>query len=268
MPAITTRFRNLTAAQQNLVRSEQITKTLDASLRYQTTIRSSQKQLQRDVIRAYYPLEPITIRYDIEYPLDLPQFSNYLKRVWHKLAGSNNKVESETGELWLTNTKDPPEPPGGEGEEQARKILMTDHTWFEFGTTTASPIATDLMFDCAEKQIFDAAPSKGARRLHIDLKIDLQKHRLVKMVTCENPFRIGDDRSTFSSLELIGRELSWSNFGKTEGQMSRIALRFSYDSANDFLYRFMRLSHGQTRAKITAATVGLSSATQKELESK
>jgi hypothetical protein len=54
-----------------------LSQTLDSEHK----LAQDQKQLQLQSIRSFYPLEPITILYQVEYPMDQPAFAAYLKRV-------------------------------------------------------------------------------------------------------------------------------------------------------------------------------------------
>lgn len=199
---------SLAQGQQTLANTHRLATSLSTSLAEQQDLILLQRSLQRNVMRAYYPLEPVVLEYEIEYCTDDHWLREYIKRI-QSLAvdDDDNKYHTwditQRGGQWL---------PGNEGDEaNLRKTLLEDNLTFVFNTP-----------DQAHSLQFVSAPTTpeytGPGPIHppigklfqlVTLDVNFRVGLLRKHVRCENPIRVGNDWRAISSVDLIGRNITW-----------------------------------------------------------
>lgn len=218
----------LNSAERNRERQEKLTNRLE-NVSFQS-------------IRQYYPLEPIAIVFELEYSMDDPALSSYVKslkeKIYHYLVAAregrgktSRDLDDEKGVFNLFAEKD-----WLPTERIARFNLLSDSTTFSF---QREDTGSDIRFISAkegEEKVLVSLPQKGNPKQKISLYADFRERVFVKEVSSQNPLRIGTDISSISSLDLIGRKLKWSP-GKSilpaeanvPWRLKRVGFIFPYD---------------------------------------
>ncbi len=211
---------------QTLVDQENSTRTLSGissglgqTLDSEHQLAQEQKRLQLESIRPFYPLEPIKILYQVEYPMDQPAFAVYLKRITS--GSTQSKLSVGDPSRFFTDDAvylEKGQMPGTlNGEEVAENALVFAEMRFNFTDGTASSqvpeIEYDSMPDYRTQQVHDAyathPESKWPTKRSIQLWADFHNRVFVEEVTCENPLRFGSDLLAFSRVDLVGKTLRW-----------------------------------------------------------
>jgi len=247
-----------------------IFETIKSSLEEQKSIINEQKQSQKQTMRAYYPLEPIKIFYEVTYPMDQEYLKEYTERVQRSIATylrkaregrgrTDDDLRSEKGIFFIKNIDSTFLPHWNDaGERKACDTLLTDFTIFKF----ESPQKKSILFNSASKHLSEVIVKltpKGPIKQTIELHADFTDRIFIKSVICENPFRTGDDLLPISSIDLVGRTLTWEseNFGSKENSMiSKIGLEFQYDY-DDECNRYMLPDKNENFIIIKSPDVGL-----------
>ena len=218
----------LDSAKRNEARQEKLTHRLE-NISYQS-------------VRQYYPLQPISILFELEYPMDQPALSGYAKEVQSQIVSflkkqRNGRVETRDDlsnekvnfnitnmEEWMPKSRVP------------TFNLLSDNTVFDFSTPKSDSSIKLLSAKEGEQNIFVSLPTKGNPSQEIGLYADFQKRIFVKEVKSVNPLRMGKDISSISALDVIGRELSWSQSttilpeeANAQWSLRKIGFAFSYD---------------------------------------
>jgi hypothetical protein len=146
--------------------------------------------------------------------------------------------------------------------ERVAMQLLEDNTAFTFRKGGA-----DLRFLSTSEGIADAIVTMkryGQISQRIELSADFARRMFLKTVVCRNPVRTGSDVVSVSSLDLIGRKLTWDQGVVTdlEWKLTAFALRFSYDygfgqNGGDLPASRNVVVAGQQAATVTADNVGL-----------
>ncbi len=82
-----------------------------------------------------------------------------------------------------------------------------------------------------EAAIIVTMRKQGELQQKVELLADFKKRVFVKRVWCQNLVRLGDDNTSFSSVDLVGRTLSWDAGTVTplKWSLTSLFMRFSYD---------------------------------------
>ncbi|HJP93531.1 MAG TPA: hypothetical protein VJ875_16345 [Pyrinomonadaceae bacterium] len=261
---------------ENLSQSRDIARNMATSLDTQRSLLASQGRIQRQVVRAYYPLEPLTMFYELEYPMDQPALRKYADRVradivrWlrHERGDrgtTTDDLHDEDIEFILTAQTQKWKPGDADGEESASKELLRDYTSFQFRqnenpgdrTIVFSSIPADL------QGVFVTMPSKGSIKQEIEVRADFLRRVFIKVVRSDNPIRTGNDTLAVSALDLVGRELTWRTFGEAYlkpgpiWHLTRVAFKFPNDYDQSKHLRYITVAQGVESVQITASAVGL-----------
>lgn len=116
--------------------------------------------------------------------------------------------------------------------ERTALPLLGDDTRFHYRDGHAQE--KDLQLLSTSKDIADAIITMrrhGDISQRIELSADFDRRLFVKSVLCRNPVRTGSDVTSVSSLDLIGRQLSWEPDGGGDLSSALVSfdMRFSYD---------------------------------------
>lgn len=262
----------LEGQRQNLSQSRDIAHNMAATLETQRTLLTAQGRVQRQVVRAYYPLEPLTVFYVLEYPMDQPAVAKYADRVradivrYLREVRENRKYTSddlhdEDLEFVLTSSRDKWKPGDADGEERAKYELLDDHTSFEFSQKDDKE-AKELIFSSVPASYQEAIvtmPRKGSIKQKIELRADFKRRVFIKDVRCDNPVRTGNDTLAMSALDLVGRTLAWKSPVDPHPiwQLKAFALKFPNDYDDSQSRRYITIAQGVGSLTITASDVGL-----------
>jgi len=193
-------------------------------------------------LRGNYPLEPLELEFTIEYSMDQPQIRGYAERLrgdivsYLRKARENRRQTSEslTDEKVLFVVSNQPEwQPRMTDTERLARQLLEDNTEFHFRKHGASR-DNDLRLLSTSRGIADAIVTMkhhGEISQKIKLCADFSRRVFVKSVLCRSPVRTGSDVTSVSSLDLVGRELTWAQAVSSELSwvLVSFAMRFSYD---------------------------------------
>jgi len=192
---------------------------LNLTLDSEHKLAQEQKQLQLQSIRSFYPLEPITILYQVEYLMDQPAFAAYLKRITSGSSPSDLSIGDPTRipADEVVRLENGQMPGNAMGEEVAKNALVDAGMMFDFTDGTSSSedpnISYDSIPDSETRNLHDDLAthpeSKWPTKRSMQLWADFHKHVFVELVTCENPLRFGRDLLAFSRVDLAGQTLSW-----------------------------------------------------------
>ena len=254
--------------EQSSKRTGQIASDLNKSINVQNNLLSEQKVVRNQVLKAYYPLEPITISYEILISMDIPELQKYTSRVQKDIVTQLRKdregrkvtkddLSDENVWFILTNKNEwKPEPTN---EEKAYDILLTDMTAFSFLLPNNSNREIRLTSVRSEdfKDIFVHLPSKGEAEQKFELIADFSKRVFIKKVVSVNPMRTGNDETSISSIDLIGRKMTWDL--DMIGTLQEFSLGFSYNYQSDQSQsnRKTKIDVNKEFKVITAKMVGL-----------
>ncbi len=200
------------------------------------------EQIPRLIARQSYPLEPLELLFSIEYSMDQPALTAYSDRLQSDIVkhledtrGNNaptpGDLANEGMEFIISNS--PEWLPTQIDQERSAHDLVGDNTVFVF-VSPEQKVPSELRFMSTSERIQDAIvtmPKRGTIKQHIKLLADYKRRVFTKVVRCENPVRTGSDISSFSSLDLVGRTLSWKDGAGSDlkWSLASLALRFSYD---------------------------------------
>lgn len=229
------------------------TNLLRASVAQDTVIRRT----QLEILREYYPIDGAIVRYRFEYSMNDPAFDAYTRRIRQHFAGR----DFAPGRRPVLSNKDSGLRPGdGSGEEDARQELLYDETLFTF----KRPDGRELTLYCAPNPTAHFfAPSTGASpevRISVMLAADFNTNTFVKDVECLRPFRIGTDPTAVSTIDLVGRTLSWGhmNLNHPKRTLMELGFVFVYEFDEPSRRRFP-IPEGAIDMIVTTAMVGLPS---------
>lgn len=227
------------------------------------------RQAERDTLRGYYRLEPLTIEFTLEYPFAHKEFAAYAKRLRPQLNRYRNKDV-------LINIKHPDLkdllPGRGQDEEYAERQLLSDQTAFKF-VDTKQAVDSDsrsfvrkhergrgvIQFNSIPQSLADAIvklPSSGKIEQEIELWADPNGEKFIKKVRCKNPVRTGDDVYAFSVIDLLGRIMRYEADDDARLADFRFKFSFDYDSYSH-LNSTITFPEGVREMVITPQHVGL-----------
>lgn len=166
------------------------------------------KNIQFNTFRLPYPIEPLTLEYEIEYSMNHDVFKDYINRMVVVLESEYKRsidslnftvILSTKGRNWMPNKN-----------EKAFDLLNEDWTSFNIRNANTSL----LRFLSYPSYTSEAIVHKKTEyKLHqeiIEVSADFFEKIIYKKVKVYNPLRTGNDQSSISSLDLIGRYISWN----------------------------------------------------------
>ncbi|TIS45804.1 hypothetical protein [Mesorhizobium sp.] len=230
------------------------------------------EQIPRLIARQSYPLEPLELFFSVEYPMDQPELKAYSERLQKDIVqylrnsrgdnkSTSDDLANEDMDFIISNA---PEWMPTQAEQEAQ-ALVEDNTAFVFLNTdqTNTSKLRFLSTSAGIQGVIVTMPKRGDIKQHIELQADYKRRVFIKVVRCENPVRTGEDITSFSALDLVGRTVSWKDGVVTnlKWTLASLALRFSYDYG--FGQSFNQLPAGRDIAitpsgsVITAQNVGL-----------
>lgn len=210
----------------------------DETLKSEQELAVKQQLLQLQVLRPYYPLEPLTISYQITFSMDDPAFKSYLDRVerdivrdWNANRGPE-QIEMKTpgdikAPLNLSNTKYKWLPGEAPGEEAAAIPIRGFGYQFNFSTRD-KPDEKRIELLCASSNQHINTYSKYPPQFDFELGGDFSERTFTEDVECQNPYRTGNDGTAFSVLDLIGLTMTW-NASPANSKLVSIGFRFAND---------------------------------------
>lgn len=192
------------------------------------------------VAREKYPLEPNEFRYTLEIPMDHPMLQQYSSRVQKDIVkylrdarqGRRETQDDLKNEdvIFMIGNQEQWKPQPDEGRAFR---LLDDITTFHFSAADAKLIRFSCM-STSTASVIVRMPPRAEAKLTVTLVADFQKRVFTKWVWCQNPPRTGSDNISFSSVDLIGRTLTWRVADGSEddalaGELKSLFLKFSYD---------------------------------------
>lgn len=199
-------------------------------------------QISRLVTRAKYPLQPNEFFYTIEYDMDQDGLKEYITRIQKEIVsflrsarqGRGSTSDDLADESIMFNLTKKWTPDRKIKAERQVTDIFTDYTSFTFEKTQGNKI----VFSCITPELSGLIVTmKQTEQIKQEVEIyaDFKKRKLVKQVRCQNLVRSGDDATSFSSADLIGRSMSWSQVVAPTPlwQLTSFFMRFSYDYGFD-----------------------------------
>ena len=131
-------YGNMEAYSEN---QKKFSKTLDSTISEERKLLSQEEQSRQQILKAYYPLEPISIFYEREYSMEQRGFENYLGRVKKLIIkyfsrGNKNDSEIKFSDLNLTNVIIPAQDsswfPVNNNEEYIANIFLQYDDYSDF----------------------------------------------------------------------------------------------------------------------------------------
>ncbi|MEM8572624.1 MAG: hypothetical protein AAGG56_17200 [Pseudomonadota bacterium] len=242
----------------------------------QAFLTSRLENITYQAVRQYYPLEPVTFVFVLEYPMDQPylsEFAEELRGKIHAYLVAQREGRKETDPLltdedvifrlssmedWLPT------------DREAHFNLLEDSTTLSF---VDGPDAKDLRFLSAPEgyeKIIIARPTDEVPSQEITLFADFTRRVFLKEVVSKNPLRMGDDLASVSALDLVFSEMTWDagssimpDDANSGWRLSRFGFIFPFDfdqGSTSLLINSVRafdLFEDQTSHSVTPANVGL-----------
>ncbi|WP_108127318.1 hypothetical protein [Saccharospirillum mangrovi] len=220
------------------------------------------------VTRQYYPLEPLTIQYEIQYTMDQPRLQGYTNRVEKSILTYLREIRNNPGETIENLTGEPnfiisnveSWTPNPENEMSAFSVLFEDHTQFIFTQSDDSEISF-MSISKEEEGIYVQLPARGPPIQTLEVLADFNKRVFIKKVESKNPIRTGNDIFANSALDLVGRQMTWQSGMSWSGRPDPIwdliefSLIFPYDY--EIGARVISLETGITSYNISPEDIGM-----------
>lgn len=194
------------------------------------------KSLSRLVAREKYALEPSEVFYQIDYPMDQPDLKDYVARAQKAIVAwlreqrkgrgeTSDDLANEDASFNLLAYK----PSRSINTEGLATHLLLDYTAFHFRGTDGREVVLACM-DNADGIV--TMPQQEKVEQKIELWANFKARVITKYVWCKNLVRTGDDNTAFSTVDLVGRTLTW-NGGTTyrpfDWSLKSMFMRFEYD---------------------------------------
>lgn len=247
-------------------RSQLLSSDMSNSLIAQRKLLTEQKNSSLQALKAYYPLEPLSIFYEKEYSMDQKGLEEYMERikklVLNELDKKSNKPGLKLNNIIIRAIDTSWFPSKDENEATARRFLSYDYaTNFIFKSDKGNELIFISYQDETVKNLFIGKSSVHKLNQNVQLSFDFPRKIIIQRIQCENPVRGDDDDITaISAIDLINRDLSWEydNITGIKSRISRIGIKLS----NDFDYRqgfhrFFNIPENATSIKITPSHLGL-----------
>lgn len=231
------------------------------------------RQILVSVERNLYPLEPLSMSFDIEFRMSDPLIATYATRVQPLIVSDprtkrlgGGTISDDLHEVkFLLRINSYPEAfqPGTEPNDgTAAASLLKDTTEFTF-TSVVHPAEPPIQFLSCDPVMASAVvtrPVFGTISQKVDLLADYQRRVFIKRVVTKNLVRMDANTLAKGAIDLIGHNMSWGdNAGNPKGQLSRFALGFSFDYDVESLppQRFISVPTNANDIGITTQIIGL-----------
>jgi hypothetical protein len=243
------------------------------SLKDQEQLMASQSKLDIQVLRAYYPLEPLFLSYKKEYPMEQPMLAGYTERVRKDIVvmlrgdregrgHTSDDLRDEDVDFVLSNPGSNLRPGTAKGEELAASLLLADDVRFTFAAHGEGEKITFTSVDPGTADIIVKLPGKGELKQKIQLAADFKRMVFIKEVQCDNPMRNGD-RLAVSAVDLVDRKMSWDPFlmrgdgRKPEWNLTSFAIRFQNENDGGFFQNVVLIEPNRMSLEVTPQLLGL-----------
>jgi hypothetical protein len=221
------------------------------------------KSLSRLVAREKYPIYPNEVFYEIIYPMDQPELKGYVERVQKAIVAylkdqregrgyTSDDLSSEDSIFQLRSFEDALnrhysfEPDSSNNEDGLASHILWDSTYFTFKKSDGQKVVLSCMSPGESSAIVKMTQQDEVQQ-KIFLWADFKSRLITKYVWCKNLVRMGDDSTSFSAVDLIGRTLTWTAdtpIRPFNWVLKSMQIRFNYD------YGFgQRSSYPSERAK-------------------
>ncbi len=260
--------RTLGGMQQVLGRQEEAVRQGDEISSKVTATLDTQRQITNQVLRAYYPLEPLTLFFERELPMDQPALSRYVARIQKSIAAKlrarrtdGKPVPDDLRGEYVDIMEEADWLPVADGPEHpAYRTLLTETASFTFLDDRA---ANDIQFSTfpSGTQVLSALSSGDRMVQKIRLAVDFRRRVITKIVRCDFAVRSGADVSAVSAIDLIDRRLSAprdASQADVDSRVTRVALKFRYDyDLTPTRERYIMLPADGSAVRVTPVHVGL-----------
>jgi hypothetical protein len=266
---------SLARQSEDLDNGRRIASDLKAAVVSQQTLLRQQHDVYLNTLRPSVPLEPLSIVYELEYPMDQPKLSAYVSRLENDIPEDLRKLESPRSPIL---DRDEGIPLSGENESkkwrpgdapnegEAVKILLEDYTEFSFDEDYGGG-ARRLDYACVSQPraalaIRPVLPATFKQR--IELSADFKRRKIIKRVRCDNMIRTDTQTVDRTAVDLIGRRLSWETLIRDNGKrrLMTLALIFPFAPSYDPYLKYLHPDPAGNSFRMTAADLGLPSAQQ------
>ncbi len=252
---------------------EKINSASRQMLQEQSTLLANQRlaetHIQLGQLRSTLPLEPLIIYFEKETSMEDREVAPFIKELKKR---ESIKPDSK---LFIPQTK--------LGVDPFYNNLVSVQTQFAF-TKQEEGRERTIAFACLpelfkglENNAFVNLPSKAEPFVRVNLVADFSRNVLVQKVVCGNLIRSGNDVAATSSLDLVGRQVTWGMFpayvkfdqryagealhpkadSRPDLNIRKFALVFPYDYRAESEARYIVIKKGVTSLKITANSIGL-----------
>lgn len=252
-------------------RTKTIANGMNTSLRSQQQLLNEQVKSQKQILRAYYPIEPLTLFYEKEYPMDQVSLKDYTARVQANIISyltearqgrgiTSNDLKSEKDIIFIISNDSTWLPTNSEKERSAMRILSSDWTSFEFikmEKNDTSKIKFSSVPSYIPQMLVKLTP-KGEIKQKIEIQADFTRRVFIQKVRCDNPMRTGDDLISMSSIDLINRKIKWGEVtNSSEWTLQKFGLKFQYDYDDENKVRYIKIPYSSNSVILKIADVGL-----------
>jgi len=207
--------------------------SLDSNLlkRFNTTLENFE-DVRLKLMRLAYPLEPLTIVYVVEIPMDIPYFEDYAQDVYDTIR-FKWKRRPVRGAL-LTHKKNKELKDLARKQDYVYKKLFSAHDVFLISPdNNKDDFIGFISLDSNLKANYGYhKPLKGEPKIQVSVTADFINRIFIKSVVAYNPIRVGPNDWAISKIDLIGKELTWvlmedDGFNGDHYKMKKLELRFT-----------------------------------------
>jgi len=232
--------------------------------------RLAETHLQLGQLRSTLPLEPLTVYFEKETSMDDPEVAAFIRGL------KKTRLITSMSKIFIAQSK--------LGIDPFYNNLVSLQTQFVF-TKQEEGRKSSVAFSCMpelykglENNFLVNLPPKAEPFERVDLVADFSRNILTQKVICRNLIRSGNDVASTSSLDLVGRRMTWGLFPeyvKFDGSrfggeslhpkadphpdtgITKIALVFPYDYRAESEARYIVIHKNVTNITITADSIGL-----------
>lgn len=202
------------------VASREISRKQESVLKEQRKVLTAESRLRLWQIRGFYPLSPLTIHYSVVLPMDRPELAAYNKRILASISAQYKKRAN------IRNPHDQyPEDVIGEFMEMPGPYVPSLDTaiplkgddlprYREEGWDNSALTRADIWFDFNDSkstallQILTYPNLDSSGDCKLSLSVNFYRRQFVQDIDCNNIKPRGDNLA-FSSLDLIGKRMTW-----------------------------------------------------------